>query len=168
MQSILITLKLLVSFYSNSIVDAHGDTIHFSSFANKKVLIVNTSVTTADTAQYGKLEQVYQKYKDSLVIIAFPSDDFGHAGMDIDSISSFVSSHYNIHYILASKVSVKGIGISPIYSWLADITKNGMMDSEVKSDYYKYLINKDGMLVGIFSRSVDPAGIKLESAVEQL
>lgn len=169
MQSLILLIKLiaaqLISFYSLSLNDTNGQPVPFSSFAGRKVLIVNTGINTADSAQYGRLEQLYQKYKDSLVIIAVPSDDFGHAPVSNDSIRNFVYSRYNIHYILAAKASVKGGTISPLYSWLADESQNGSMSIGVSSDFYKYLIDKDGLPAGVFARSVDPMSNELQNAI---
>ena len=169
MQAISILIKLiavqLISFYSLSLNDTNGQAIPFSSFQGKKVLIVNTGINTADSVQYGRLEQLYQKYKDSLVIIAVPSDDFGHAPVSNDSIRNFVYSRYNIHYILATKVSVKGTSISSLYNWLVNQSQNGSMSIGVKSDFYKYLINNYGLPVGIFSKSVDPMSNEVQDAI---
>jgi glutathione peroxidase len=169
MQAISIIIKLiaaqLISFYSLSLNDTNGQPIPFSSFQGKKVLIVNTGINTADSVQYGKLEQLYQKHKDSLVIIAVPSDDFGHAPVNNDSIRNFVYSHYNIHYILAAKASVKGASVSSLYNWLANQSQNGSMSIGVKNDFYKYLINNDGLPVGIFNKSVDPMSDEVQNAI---
>ena len=169
MQAISILIKLiasqLISFYSLSLNDTNGQPIPFSSFQGKKVLIVNTGINTADSVQYGKLEQLYQKYKDSLVIIAVPSDDFGHAPVSNGSIRNFVYSRYNIHYILAAKSSVKGSSISSLYNWLANQSQNGSMSIGVRSDFYKYLINNDGLPVAIFNRSVDPMSDEVQNAI---
>ena len=169
MQAISILIKLiaaqLISFYSLSLNDTNGQPVPFSSFQGKKVLIVNTGINTADSVQYGKLEQLYQKYKDSLVIIAVPSNDFGHAPVSNDSIRNFVYSRYNIHYILAAKSSVKGATATMLYGWLANQSQNGSLNSEVKSDFYKYLIDKDGLPVGIFTGSVDPMSNEVQDAI---
>lgn len=169
MQSISLLLKLLaaqlISFYSLSLNDTNGQPVAFSAFHGKKVLIVNTGINTADSVQYGKLEQLYQKYKDSLVIIAVPSNDFGHAPVSNDSIRNFVYSRYNIHYILAARVSVKGASISPLYSWLANQSQNGSISGEVRTDFYKYLIDTNGEPVGIFKGTVDPMSDEVQDAL---
>jgi glutathione peroxidase len=157
---------LLLSFYTLTAPKNGGASINFNAFAGKKVLIVNTAINTADTVQYRKLEQLYQKHKDSLVIIACPSNDFGHTPMSDSAIKTFIQTKYNIHYLLAAKIAVKGTTISPVYSWLADITKNGTMNSTVNNDFYKYLIDKNGNLVGIFGRTEDPMGATMQAAVE--
>lgn len=170
MQQTILTLKLLIpfviSFYSLSTNKMGGGNINFTSFAGKKVLIVNTAINTADTVQYAKLELLQQLYKDSLVIIAIPSNDFGNAPMSNAAIKTFVNTRYNNHYILAAKTNVKAPNKSPLYKWLTRIIKNGMMNSDVKKDFYKYLINKDGILTGVFDNTEDPMGATIRAAVE--
>jgi glutathione peroxidase len=160
-------LSATISFYTLSTGKIEGGNINFSSYAGKKVLIVNTAVNSADTAQYRKLELLYQKYKDSMVLIAIPSNSFGNCPGSNESIKTFIQNRYNVHYILGSKVDVKGTGISALYSWLADINKNGTLNSVVKADFYKYLIDKNGTLIGIFNEKSDPMGIALKRAIEQ-
>jgi glutathione peroxidase len=170
MQQTLALLKFLIpftiSFYTLSTNKMGGGDIDFALFAGKKVLIVNTAINTADTVQYRKLEQLHQLYKDSLVIIAIPSNDFGNAPMSNAAIKTFVNTRYNNHYILAAKSNVKAPDKSALYKWLTRITKNGMMNSDVKKDFYKYLINKDGILVGVFDNTEDPMGTRIREAVE--
>jgi glutathione peroxidase len=172
MQSTYILVKYiatLISFYTLSTPNlVSNSNINFNAFAGKKVLIVNTAINSPDTIQYRKLEQLYQKYKDSLVIIAFPSNDFGHTPMSDSAIKNFIQTEYNVHYLLAAKTNVKGTSMSPIYSWLADIAKNGAMNSTVNYDFYKYLIDKNGNLVGIFSTTEDPMGTTIRAAVEEI
>ena len=160
-------IATLISFYSLSIKDTNGNTIAFSSFSNKKILIVNTCINCADTVQYRKLEQLYQKYKDSLVVIAVPSNSFGKTPMSNTAIRNFIQQKYNIHYILAEKMSVKGNEISPLYNWFADSTKNGIMKGKVNNDFYKFLIDKDGNLLGEFGRTTDLMGNNIKAAIEQ-
>ena len=157
----------LISFYTLKIERPNGSLINFANFAGKKVLIVNTAVNTPDTVQYRKLEQLYQIHKDSLVIIVIPSNDFGNAPGTNISIRNFIQTNYNINYIISSKTKVKGQNKSPLYKWLCDITKNGMMQNAVKQDFCKFLINKEGILIGCFNKSEDPLGPAIRGGIEQ-
>ena len=160
-------IALTISFYTLSTANINGGNIDFSTYVGKKVLIVNTAINTSDTVQYRKLELLYQKYKDSLVVIAIPSNSFGNSPGSNASIKTFIQSKYNVHYTLGSKIDVKGAGIHALYSWLADINKNGSMNSIVKADFYKYLIDKDGTLIGIFNEETDLLGNTMKNAIEQ-
>ena len=170
MQQLLIFIKFIasitVSFYTLSIPKNNNGNINFSNFSGKKVLIVNTAINTTDTFQYRKLEQLQQLYKDSLVVIAIPSNDFNNAPMSDSAIKVFLENRYNIHYKLAKKTSVKGNNISILYDWLAKKDKNGSVNSTVKTDFTKYLIDKAGNIVGIFGRTEDPMGANIRNAVE--
>jgi glutathione peroxidase len=170
MQSILFLFKFLapltISFYTLKTAKIGPGEINFAQFAGKKVLIVNTAINTPDTVQYRKLEQLHQLYKDSLVIIAIPSNDFGNAPMTNAAIKTFVNSRYNNSYILAAKTKVKAPNKSELYKWLTRITKNGMMNSDVKTDFCKYLVNKEGVLVAAFDNSEDPMGSGIRGAIE--
>jgi glutathione peroxidase len=116
--------------------------------------------------QYRRLEQLHLLYKDSLIVIALPSNDFNNTPMSDSSIKAFLNTRYNIHYRLGNKVNVKGATISPVYEWLTNQTKNGRMNGTVKGDFYKYLIDKTGNIVGVFGTKEDPMGANIRNAVE--
>src|SRR6185437_10574758 len=122
-ESLITTLAILIStIYSFSVTGIDGTAINFSDFQGKKVLIVNTASNSSQVDQYGQLEKLYQQYKDSLVIVAIPSNSFGNEPNDNATIQSFVMNNYNIHYLLASKTDVLDSSHSPLYSWLTDKT----------------------------------------------
>lgn len=142
-----------------------GASIDFNSFRGKKILIVNTSSNSPFVAQYGKLEQLYQQYKDSLVIVAFPSNDFGHEPGSEQSIQAFVQNTYSIHYLVAGKTIVSGAGQSDLYKWLTTHEWNGAMSSTVQYDFQKYLIGSDGHLIGYFTGAMDPMDATIQNAI---
>ena len=143
-----------------------GTAINFSDYRGKKILIVNTSSNSNFTPQYARLEQLYQRYKDSLVIIAFPSNDFNHEPGSEQSILSFVQNTYSIHYLLAGKTGVTGAGQSDLYKWLTTRDANGSMSSIVQYDFQKYLIGSDGHLMGYFTGAMDPMDATIQNAVQ--
>jgi glutathione peroxidase len=155
----------LVNFHSLSFQDAEGNTINMSSFQNKKVLIVNIATGSDKTAQLAQLQQLQQQYADSLVVIAFPSNSFGHEPRNNAGIKQFCQENYNTSFIIASKSVVAGSGISPVFDWLARKTNNGEMDAPAGNDFVKYLITKDGMLVGVFSSKVSPMDNEITEAI---
>lgn len=162
----LLTCLLVFSpvIYEYSITDINGNTIHLSGFNGKKILFVNTATNSAYANQYGRLEQLYQLHKDSLVIIALPSNSFGNEPNENDSILSFVQSHYDIHYILASKINVTGDSIAPLYQWLTQSSENGAFDNPVHGDFYKYLVNREGQLIAVSAGMTDP----MDSVIQKL
>lgn len=156
----------LISFYSISVNDIEGNQVNFSSFQGKKVLIVNTASASSDAAQYQELQQLYQRHNDSLVIIVFPSNDFGNEPMNNpDSIKNLIRDNYGATYFIGEKSIVSGQQKSYLYNWLALENLNGMMNGVVNHDYFKFLINEEGKLIGVFSSTVNPLDEKIESAI---
>jgi glutathione peroxidase len=107
------------SIYQFKVPALTGGTIDFSSFKGKKLLIVNTASKCGNTPQYDDLENLYKKYKDQLVIVGFPANNFGaqEPGTN-DEIAEFCKKNYGVSFPMAAKVSVKGDDIAPIYKYL--------------------------------------------------
>ena len=165
---ILIATHLLTgSFYDFSINDIEGNTIDFSDFKGKKVLIVNTASNSSQVSQYQSLEQLYQKYKDSLVIIAVPSNSFGNDTATNTAINSFIQTNYHVHYLVAGKTLVTGESQSALFTWLTHVEKNGMINNPINGDFFKFLINSSGTLIGTFAPSVDPMSDEVQTAIAQ-
>ena len=169
MNTLILSLWSLLSFsdiYSITIPGINGSApIHFSDFAGKRILIVNTASKSDFVEQYSKLEELYQQNKDSLVIIAVPSNDFGNEPDDEATIQSFVQDTYHIHFLLAGKANVKEDHPSDLYKWLTDASENSVMGSKVKYDFQKYLIEPDGRLSWFFAGAVDPLDPTLLNAI---
>ena len=151
--------------YNLPLNDIDGNPINLGQFQGKKILIVNTATNSSYVSQYDSLEQLYQKYKDRLVIIAVPSNSFANENSDNTTIKNFVMRNYHIHYILAQKTDVTGDTQSALYSWLTHIEQNNMMSNGVEGDFFKFLIDKSGKLVGAFVPSVDPMSDDMQSVI---
>ena len=156
------------SIYDFKVAGLEGGTIDFAKFKGKKILIVNTASECGNTPQYADLEQLHEKYKDKLVIIGFPANDFGaqEPGSN-QEIASFCKKNYKVKFPMASKISVKGDSKAPIYQWLTEKIHNGYMDSDVKWNFQKYLINEKGELVAIFAHRTNPSSAEVTSAIEK-
>ncbi len=154
-----------ISIYSISFVDIDGSELNFSGYQGKKILIVNTASNSPYTNQYASLEQLYQQYKDSLMVVAFPSNSFGNESGNNAAIKNFVLNTYNIHFLLGAKVEVTGSGQAPIFQWLTQESRNGMMNNTIQSDFQKFLIEKDGTLIGVFSADVSPLDSSIHHAI---
>ncbi|MCC6370759.1 MAG: glutathione peroxidase [Bacteroidia bacterium] len=140
----------IYSFTANNI---GGQPVSFESFKGKKLLLVNTASKCGLTPQYEQLEELYKEYKDKgLVIIGFPSNDFAHQepGNNKD-IAEFCVRNYGVSFLMMEKISVKGDSIHPIYEWLTSKKLNGVLNSQVKWNFQKYLINEKGELVDMVS-----------------
>jgi glutathione peroxidase len=134
-----------------------GGTIDFSRFKGKKVLIVNTASQCGYTPQYADLEKLYQQYKNKLVIVGFPANNFGaqEPGSNED-IKEFCKRNYGVSFLMAAKVSVKGTDIHPLFKHLsAEAEKMGVKDP-IKWNFTKFLVDEKGKLVKVFPSKVKP------------
>lgn len=153
-----------VTLYSFKVQGLEGGTIDFASFKGKKVLIVNTASACGYTPQYKELQALYEKYKDKLVIVGFPANNFGgqESGTNME-IKSFCEKNYGVSFPMAAKVSVKGEDIAPIYKWLTSKEANGVLDAEIKWNFNKFLIDENGKMVAYFPSKVSPLSEEIVS-----
>ena len=106
------------SIHSFKVEALDGSTIDFSKFKGKKILVVNTASECGFTPQYADLEKLYEKYKNKLVVVGFPANNFG--GQEPGSnheIAAFCQRNYGVQFPMAAKISVKGDDIAPIYKF---------------------------------------------------
>jgi glutathione peroxidase len=135
-----------------------GKDLDLSKYKGKVVLIVNVASKCGCTPQYKGLEALYEKHaKDGLVIIGVPANEFGaqEPGSDAE-ISKFCSSKYNVTFPMLSKVVVKGDGICPLYEYLTSKETNPKFGGEIKWNFTKFLINRDGQIINRFEPRVTP------------
>ena len=145
------------SLYSFKVKTVDGKDFDFSSLKGKKVLIVNTASECGNTPQYADLEKLYEKYKDHLVIIGFPANNFGaqEPGTN-DQIVTFCKTNYGITFPMMQKVSVKGDDIHPLFKWLVDeAAKKGFTDP-IKWNFTKFLLDENGQLITVINNRVKP------------
>lgn len=150
-------------FYDFKVKTLKGDSFDFKQLRGKKVLIVNTASKCGLTPQYEELEKLYKEFggKD-FVIIGFPANNFlrQEPGTD-EEIHQFCTQNYGVSFPMMSKISVKGDDIHPIYQWLTQKEKNGVMDSKVKWNFQKYMIDENGNLVDFASPKTKPYDSKI-------
>ena len=134
-----------------------GGEIDFAEYKDKKILIVNTASECGFTPQYAQLQELYDSFAGKLVVVGFPSNDFGgqEPGSN-EEIKGFCDSRFHVTFPMASKIKVKGDEQHPLYQWLTHKEQNGKLDSEVKWNFHKFLIDEKGELIGSFSTVVDP------------
>lgn len=156
------------SIYDYKVEALDGSTIDFSDFKGKKILIVNTASKCGYTPQYEGLQELYEQNKDKLVIVGFPSNNFGfqEPGSD-EEIAAFCQKNYGVTFPMAAKISVKGSKMAPIYHWLTKKEYNDYEDSSVKWNFQKYLIDENGNLIAIFSSKVKPQSEELLNALNK-
>jgi len=149
-------------FYDFKVKTLEGADFDFSSLKGKKVMVVNTASKCGYTPQYKDLEEVHELYGDDLVIIGFPANNFASQEPGSASeIRKFCSENYGVTFPMMEKISVKGKDMHPLYLWLTSKDKNGVMDSEVKWNFQKYLIDENGHLVDVIYSKEKPSSLKV-------
>ena len=157
------------TIYQFKVEDINGETFDLSSLKGKKVMIVNTASKCGFTPQYAELQRIYEQYKyDDFVIIGFPSNDFGNQepGSN-EEISEFCQKNYGVDFPMMAKITVKGEEKHPLYQFLTEKSKNGFKDSEVKWNFQKYLIDRDGKLVAVKDSNVVPGDNSILSWIQK-
>ena len=103
------------------------------------------------------------KYKDNnFIILGFPENNFmGQEPGSNSEIKEFCTKNYGVTFPMMSKISVKGSDIDPVYEWLTSKAKNGVMDSKVKWNFQKYMIDEKGSLVGVVDPGEKPDSEKI-------
>lgn len=156
------------NFHSFTTKTIDGANQNLADFKGKKVLVVNVASKCGLTPQYKQLQELYDKYKSkSFVIVAFPANNFlsQEPGTNKE-IKEFCTSEYGVSFPVMSKISVKGDDMDPIYKWLTQKSLNGKMDSEVKWNFQKYLIDENGNLVDVVFPKESPMSEKIINWIE--
>ena len=137
------------SVYDFTVKAIDGKVFNFSSLKGRKIMIVNTASECGYTPQYAQLEELYKKYGgEKFVIIGFPANNFGSQEPGTNAeIKAFCTKNYGVTFPMMEKISVKGDDTHPLYQWLTKKEWNGVLDSEVKWNFQKYLIDDKGNLV---------------------
>jgi glutathione peroxidase len=149
-------------FYDFKVKTLEGEDFDFSSLKGKKVMVVNTASKCGYTPQYKDLEELHEKYEGRIVIIGFPANNFANQEPgSAEEIRKFCTVNYGVTFQMMEKISVKGDDIHPLYKWLTSKDKNGKMDSEVKWNFQKYLIDEEGKLVDVISTREKPGSEKV-------
>jgi glutathione peroxidase len=156
------------SIYDFKVKALDESVINFASFKGKKILIVNTASKCGYTPQYKNLEDLHQRYKDQLVIVGFPANNFlWQEPGDNATIAEFCQKNYGVSFVMAAKISVKGNDMAPIYQWLTQKIYNHNSNSSVKWNFQKYLIDEKGNLIQMFSPGLDPLDAAIIQAIEK-
>jgi glutathione peroxidase len=165
---LIMTLTLFAdpTLYDFTVTSIDGKPFNFNQYKGKKILIVNTASECGYTYQYENLEKLYEKYKDKLMIIAFPANNFGQQEPGTnEKIKEFCTTTYNIQFPIMSKVSVKGDDIIPLFKWLTT-TPNPDFTGDIKWNFEKFLIDENGKLIHRFRHKVEPLSEEIRKAIE--
>jgi glutathione peroxidase len=178
MASMMVVTMSVTGIYDFKVPGLDGKEIDFSTYKGKKILIVNTASECGNTPQYEGLQKLYDKYKDKLVIIGFPANNFGQQepGSNED-IAAFCKKNYGVTFPMAEKISVRGDDIHPLFKWLVDQSKEmakavpaesskdivwkRFLQDPVIWNFTKFLVNEKGELEAVFHNKVSPLSAEI-------
>jgi glutathione peroxidase len=144
---------LFMSIYDFSVPSLDGGKIDFSKYKGKKVLIVNTASQCGFTPQYEELQKLYDTYKDKLVIVGFPANNFGgqEPGTNTE-IKEFCKKNYGVTFPMAEKVSVVGDDIHPLFKYLTEEASKKGISHPIEWNFTKFLLDENGETNNRFSK----------------
>ena len=150
------------SMYSINIKSLQGKKIDFSEFKGKHILFVNVASKCGFTPQYKDLQKLHENYKDQLIVIGVPCNQFGKQEPgNSDQIEEFCEVNYGVTFLITEKIDVKGSNQHPLYHWLTNKSENGKKNSSVKWNFQKYLVNPEGNLIDYFYSMTSPTSKKI-------
>jgi len=161
-------IKARTSFYDLKMKQNNGHVLDFQTLKNKKILLVNTASACGFTPQYDGLQKLYEENKENLVVLGFPSNDFGEQEKGDDTaIDQFCKINFGVTFPLMSKSTVvKNNEQNEVFKWLSDKEKNGWNDKAPTWNFCKYIIDENGDLTHFFGASIEPADDKVLQAIK--
>ncbi len=158
------TLFAASSVHDFQMKSIDGKDVSLADYQGKTLLIVNVASRCGFTPQYEGLEALYEKYESKgLVVMGFPANNFGaqEPGSNAE-IKTFCNREYGVTFPMFSKISVKGDDKAPLYQYLT-----GTTGQEIPWNFTKFLIDKDGKVIGAFAPDVEPLSPQLTAAIEK-
>jgi glutathione peroxidase len=150
------------SLYDIEINALSGTPIDLASLKGKHILFVNVASKCGFTTQYQELQQLSDTYKDELVVIGSPCNQFGSQEPgNSDEIKSFCQLNFGVTFLLTEKIEVKGKTQHPLYTWLTSKDLNNKKSSSVKWNFQKYLVNPEGKLIDYYFSITKPMSSKI-------
>ncbi|MGL5916457.1 MAG: glutathione peroxidase [Culicoidibacterales bacterium] len=149
-----------MSIYEIPVVKMSGQEVTLNEYASKVLMIVNTASKCGLTPQFKDLEAIYEQYKDQgLVILGFPCDQFMKQEFDNNTkIHEFCQLNYGVTFPMYQKIKVNGKDTHPLYQYLKSAQK-GLFSSEIKWNFTKFLVDREGNVVKRFSPETEPMEI---------
>lgn len=146
-----------MSIYQYEALNMDDEVVSLEDYKGKVLLIVNTASKCGFTPQFKGLESIYETYKDQgLEIIGFPCNQFKEQDPGTNAeIKSFCELNYGVTFEIFQKIDVKGPEQHPLYTYLTENTK-GLLGGEIKWNFTKFLIDREGNIVKRFGPQVKP------------
>ena len=157
----------LGSIFELKATNIDGSEVSISNYKGKVLLVVNTASRCGFTPQYKSLEKLYKKYKErGFVVLAFPSNDFRQELLTDEEIKDFCEA-YELSFPIFAKGKVKGFEKQEVFKYLTE-DSNGKSRGEIRWNFEKFLVSREGKLVKRFRSSVDPNQDEISEAIESL
>ena len=156
-----------MSIYDFKVKDNKGNMVDLNDFKGKVLLIVNTATGCGFTPQYDGLQNLYEKYKDKgFEILDFPCNQFGNQAPGTEEeIATFCDARFGITFKQFAKIDVNGEKQEPLYKYLKS-QKGGLLSRDIKWNFTKFLVDKEGNVIKRFSSTVTPE--KIDKSIEGL
>jgi glutathione peroxidase len=160
-----ITEKSVLDF---TMIDIDGHAVHLSTYKGLVILIVNVASKCGNTPQYKALEALYEKYRSAgFTILAFPANNFlGQEPGSDEEIKRFCTATYGVTFELFSKISVRGKDMHPLYRFLTSKETDPLFAGPIQWNFQKFLVGKDGEVVGRFAPGTDPLSPEVTAAID--
>ena len=153
----------MITIYDVEVKDINLETINMDSYKGKTLLIVNVASACGFSPQYKGLQELYEKYRDqNFEILAFPCNQFGaqESGTN-EEIASFCDNNFSVSFKLFDKVDVNGEDASPLFKILTKAYPGILGTKNVKWNFTKFLISKDGAIIDRFGSTTTPEAIEV-------
>jgi glutathione peroxidase len=145
------------SVYDFPLVSIDGKKFSLKDYKGKKILLVNTASKCGYTPQYEALEALSKKYNDKLVVVGVPANNFmGQEPGTNEDIASFCKKNYGVTFPLTEKMSVVGDNAAPLFKFLLNKELNGGLETAIKWNFTKFLVDENGKLIANFPSKVKP------------
>ncbi len=153
------------TIYDFKVNDINGQELSLSQFKGKVILVVNVASKCGFTPQYKGLEELYKEFKDAVVVLGFPCNQFGHQEPgNAEEIKNFCSLNYDVTFPMFEKIDVNGANAHPLYTFLKE-SKPGLLGTEaIKWNFTKFLVDKNGEVVKRYAPTDDAQKIKKDLA----
>ncbi|MDC0571708.1 glutathione peroxidase [Flavobacteriaceae bacterium] len=156
-----------MSIYDININALDGTQVDLKTFQGKHILFVNVASECGFTNQYEGLQKLYDTYKDDLMVIGVPCNQFGQQEPgNSEQIQSFCQKNYGVTFLMTEKVNVKGKDKHPLYEWLTNKDLNGKNSTTVKWNFQKYVIGRNGEYIDYFYSMTKPMSSKITKLIQ--
>ena len=151
-----------MNIYDIEIKSLQNSPILLSDFKGKYILFVNVASKCGFTPQYKDLEKLHNSYKESIVVIGVPCNQFGKQEPgNNQEIKEFCQLNYGVSFLMTEKINVKQTNQHPLYTWLTSKRLNNKKNSSVKWNFQKYLVSPDGKLIDYYFSITSPLSSKI-------